>query len=63
LVTKQMLKKKIEKYKEEIARLTAEGADQDASSLRALRKRLKRTQRKLAVIARNEERVGDKTEG
>ena len=54
MVTKQMLKKKIEKYKEEIARLTAEGADQDTSSLRAFRKRLKRTQRKLAVIVRNE---------
>ena len=54
MVTKQMLKKKIEKYNEEIARLTAEGADQDTSSLRAFRKRLKRTQRKLAVIVRNE---------
>ena len=63
MVNKQMLKKKIEKYKEEIAGLTAEGTDQDASSLRTFRKRLKRAQRKLALIVRNEERVVGKTGG
>jgi len=63
LVTKQMLKKRIEKYKEEIGKLSAEGAEQDKTRLLTFRKRLKRSQRKLAVIVRNEERVSGKTEG
>ena len=62
MVTKQMLKKRIEKYKEEIGKLSAEGAEQDKTSLLTFRKRLKRSQRKLAVIVRNEERVSGKTE-
>ena len=61
MVTKQMLKKRIEKYKEEIGKLSAE-AEQDKTSLLTFRKRLKRSQRKLAVIVRNEERVSGKTE-
>ena len=63
MVTKQRLKKRIEKYKEEIGKLSADGAEQDTSGLRTFRKRLKRSQRKLAVIVRNEERVSGKTEG
>ncbi|MBN2288248.1 MAG: hypothetical protein JXQ83_02875 [Candidatus Glassbacteria bacterium] len=63
MVTKQRLKKKIEKYKEELGKLPAEGKDQDRSRLRTFRKRLKRSQRKLAVVLRNEERVSGKTEG
>jgi len=60
LVTRQKLEKKISKYKEEIAALPAEGAEQDRSSLRTFRKRLKRSQRKLAAVVRNEERVAGK---
>ena len=63
MLTKQRLKKKIEKYKEEIGKLSAEEAERDKSRLRTFRKRLKRSQRKLAVIVRNEERVSGKTEG
>ena len=63
MVTRQKLEKKISKYKEEIATLSAEGEKQDRNRLRTFRKRLKRSQRKLAALVRNEERVAGKSGG
>ena len=60
MVTKKELKKKIEKYKEEIAELGSEGPEQDRSRVRTFRKRLKRTQRKLSAVVRKEESVAAK---
>ena len=60
MVTKKKLKEKIEKYKEEMAGLGSEGTEQDRSRVRTFRKRLKRTQRKLSAVMREEERVAAK---
>jgi len=59
LVTKQVLEKKIKKYKEEIDQL-AKAKEVDSIQLRMFRKRYKRTQRKLASLVRNKERVSVK---
>jgi hypothetical protein len=62
LVTKADLEKKLKKYKEEMKQLA--GANEaDSAHLRMFRKRVKRTQRKLASMVRNKERIAGKGKG
>jgi len=63
LAAKQALERKIAKYKEEINRLVGEAEKVDRIRLRMFRKRLKRTQRKLASLLQHEERLGLKGKG
>ena len=63
MAAKQALERKIAKYKEEINRLVGEAEKVDRIRLRMFRKRLKRTQRKLASLLQQEERRGLKGKG
>ena len=56
MVTRESLEKTIAKYKEETARLAQE-TDVDKARIRMFRKRLKRAQRKLSSLVRNEEHL------
>ena len=59
MVTKADLEKKVKKYKEEIKQLAQE-KEAGGARLRMFRKRIKRTQRKLASFIRNEQRISGK---
>ena len=64
MVTKKDLEKKIKKYKEEINQLGEAKEADNRIRLRLFRKRMKRTQRKLASLVRSKERVsGRKAKG
>jgi len=54
LVTKKALEKRIEKYKEELKKLSPEESREE---LRKFRKRVKRSQRKLVLVKKNEARL------
>jgi cell division FtsZ-interacting protein ZapD len=62
LVTKANLEKKLKKYKEEMKQLAGVN-EADSALLRMFRKRVKRTQRKLASMVRNGERIAGKGKG
>lgn len=62
MVTKADLEKKIKKYREEM-KLLAGANEADSARLRIFRKRVKRTQRKLASMVRNRERIAGKGKG